>query len=92
MTGGFQMKKLAIAVVAASTLFGSAAYAQGVDIGIGPGGAGVRVDNGYHGYDRGRDHDRNFRRSRDETVIIKRDRHHDWRDHDRGRRVYIERD
>ena len=41
------MNKLTLVVVAAATLLGAgAASAQGVQFGIGPGGAGVRVDDG----------------------------------------------
>ena len=40
------MNKLTLAVVAAATLLGAgAASAQGVQFGIGPGGAGVGIEN-----------------------------------------------
>ena len=72
------MNKLALAVVAAATLFGTAAVsAQGVQFGIGPGG--VRVDDGYRG-DRDWRRDRDFRRSRNEVIVVQpdRDRRRDW--------------
>jgi hypothetical protein len=73
------MNKLALAVVAAATLFGTAAAsAQGVQFGIGPSGAGVRVDDGYRG-DRDWRRDREFRRSRNEVIVQPgRDRRRDW--------------
>ena len=74
------MIKLALVVVAAATLFGTAAAsAQGVQFGISPGGAGVRVDDGYRG-DRDWRRDREFRRSRNEVIVVQpdRDRHRDW--------------
>ncbi len=88
------MKKLGFIILAASLLTGTAAYSQSVGIGIGPGGAGVRIDDGRdRGYRRdGRDYrrDREIRRSRNETVIIQRPRRdRDW-DRRRGpKRVYI---
>ena len=86
------MNKLALVVVAAATLLGAgAASAQGVEFGIGPGGAGVRVDDGYHGYRGDRDwrRDRDFRRSRNEVIVVRpdRDRRRDW---DGGRSRYYE--
>jgi hypothetical protein len=86
------MNRLALVVVAAATLLGAgAASAQGVEFGIGPGGAGVRVDDGYRG-DRGdRDwrRDREFRRSRNEVIVVqpRQDRRRDW---DGGRSRYYE--
>jgi hypothetical protein len=86
------MNRLALVVVAAATLLGAgAASAQGVEFGIGPGGAGVRVDDGYRG-DRGdRDwrRDRDFRRSRNEVIVVQpgQDRRRDW---DGGRSRYYE--
>ena len=74
------MNKLTLAVVAAATLLGAgAASAQGVQFGIGPGGAGVRVDDGYRG-DRDWRRDREFRRSRNQVIIVQpdRDRRRDW--------------
>jgi hypothetical protein len=74
------MNKLALVVVAAAALFGaSAASAQGVQFGIGPSGAGVRVDDGYRG-DRDWRRDRDFRRSRNEVIVVQpdRDRRRDW--------------
>jgi hypothetical protein len=71
------MNKLALAVVAATTLFGTAAAsAQGVQFGS---GAGVRVDDGYRG-DRDWRRDRDFRRSRNEVIVVQpdRDRRRDW--------------
>jgi len=86
------MNKLALVVVAAATLLGAgAASAQGVEFGIGPGGAGVRVDDGYHGYRGDRDwrRDRDFRRSRNEVIVVQpgQDRRRDW---DGGRSRYYE--
>ena len=74
------MNKLTLAVVAAATLLGAgAASAQGVQFGIGPGGAGVRVDDGYRG-DRDWRRDQDFRRSRNEVIVVQpdRDRRRDW--------------
>jgi hypothetical protein len=76
-------------VVAAATLLGAgAASAQGVEFGIGPGGAGVRVDDGYRG-DREWRRDRDFRRSRNEVIVVQpgQGRRHDW---DRGRSRHYE--
>jgi hypothetical protein len=86
------MNRLALVVVAAATLLGAgAASAQGVEFGIGPGGAGVRVDDGYHGYRGDRDwrRDRDFRRSRNEVIVVQpgQDRR---RDSDGGRSRYYE--
>ena len=86
------MNKLALVVVAAATLLGAgAASAQGVEFGIGPGGAGVRVDDGYHGYRGDRDwrRDRDYRRSRNEVIVVQpgQDRRRDW---DGGRNRYYE--
>jgi len=86
------MNRLALVVVAAATLLGAgAASAQGVEFGIGPGGAGVRVDDGYHGYRGDRDwrRDRDFRRSRNEVIVVQpgQDRRPDW---DGGRSRYYE--
>ena len=86
------MNRLALVVVAAATLLGAgAASAQGVEFGIGPGGAGVRVDDGYHGYRGDRDwrRDRDYRRSRNEVIVIQpgQDRRRDW---DGGRSRYYE--
>jgi hypothetical protein len=86
------MNRLALVVVAAATLLGAgAASAQGVEFGIGPGGAGVRVDDGYHGYRGDRDwrRDRDFRRSRNEVIVVQpgQDRRRDW---DGGRSRYYE--
>ena len=77
------MNRLALVVVAAATLLGAgAASAQGVEFGIGSGGAGVRVDDGYHGYRGDRDwrRDRDFRRSRNEVIVVQpgQDRRRDW--------------
>jgi hypothetical protein len=77
------MNRLTLVVVAAATLLGvGAASAQGVEFGIGPGGAGVRVDDGYHGYRGDRDwrRDRDFRRSRNEVIVVQpgQDRRRDW--------------
>ena len=83
------MNKLALVVVAAATLLGAgAASAQGVEFGIGPGGAGVRVGDGYHG-DRDWRRDRDFRRSRNEVIVVQpgQDRRRDW---DGGRSRYYE--
>jgi len=64
------MNRLALVVVAAATLLGAgAASAQGVEFGIGPGGAGVRVDDGYRG-DRDWRRDRDFRRGRNEVIVV----------------------
>jgi hypothetical protein len=86
------MNRLALVVVAAATLLGAgAASAQGVEFGIGPGGAGVRVDDGYHGYRGDRDwrRDRDFRRGRNEVIVVQpgQDRRRDW---DGGRSRYYE--
>jgi hypothetical protein len=86
------MNRLTLVVVAAATLLGAgAASAQGVEFGIGPGGAGVRVDDGYHGYRGDRDwrRDRDFRRSRNEVIVVQpgQDRRRDW---DGGRSRYYE--
>jgi hypothetical protein len=86
------MNRLALVVVAAATLLGAgAASAQGVEFGIGPGGAGVRVDDGYHGYRGDRDwrRDRDFRRSRNDVIVVQpdQDRRRDW---DGGRNRYYE--
>jgi hypothetical protein len=86
------MNRLALVVVAAATLLGAgAASAQGVEFGIGPGGAGVRVDDGYHGYRGDRDwrRDRDYRRSRNEVIVVQpgQDRRRDW---DGGRSRYYE--
>ena len=86
------MNRLALVVVAAATLVGAgAASAQGVEFGIGPGGAGVRVDDGYHGYRGDRDwrRDRDFRRGRNEVIVVQpgQDRRRDW---DGGRSRYYE--
>ena len=86
------MNRLALVVVAAATLLGAgAASAQGVEFGIGPGGVGVRVDDGYHGYRGDRDwrRDRDFRRSRNEVIVVQpgQDRRRDW---DGGRSRYYE--
>jgi hypothetical protein len=83
------MNRLALGVVAAATLLGAgAASAQGVEFGIGPGGAGVRFDDGYHG-DRDWRRDRDFRRSRNEVIVVQsgQDRRRDW---DGGRSRYYE--
>jgi hypothetical protein len=75
--------------LAAATLLGAgAASAQGVEFGIGPGGAGVRADDGYHGYRDWR-RDRDFRRSRNEVIVVQpgQDRRRDW---DGGRSRYYE--
>jgi opacity protein-like surface antigen len=81
------MNRLSLVVVAAATLLGAgAASAQSVDFGIG--GAGVRVDDGYHGYRGDRDwrRDRDFRRSRGEVIVVQPGR----RDWDGGRSRYYE--
>ena len=83
------MNKLALVVVGAATLLGAgAASAQGVEFGIG--GAGVRVDDGYHGYRGDRDwrRDRDFR-NRNEVIVVQpsQDRRRDW---DGGRSRYYE--
>jgi hypothetical protein len=83
------MNKLALVMVAGATLLGAgAASAQGVEFGVGPGGAGVRVDDGYRG-DRDWRRDREFRRSRDQVIVVQpdRDRHRNW---DRRRNHYYE--
>jgi hypothetical protein len=83
------MNRLALVVVAAATLLGAgAASAQGVEFGIGPGGAGVRVDHGYRG-DRDWRRDRDFRRSRNEVIVVQpgQDRRRDWNG---GRSRYYE--
>jgi len=85
------MNRLSLVVVAAATLLGAgSASAQGVEFGIGP-GAGVRVDDGYHGYRGDRDwrRDRDFRRSRNEVIVVQpgQDRRRDW---DGGRSRYYE--
>lgn len=75
------MKKIALSVIAAATLFGTAA-ASAQSFEVSPGG--VRIDDGYRdgrGWDR--DRNRDFRRSRDEVIVIKRG--HD-RDRDGRRR------
>jgi hypothetical protein len=86
------MNKLTLVVVAAATLLGAgAASAQGVQFGIGPGGAGVRVDDGYRGYRGDRDwrRDQDFRRSRNEVVVQPdRDRRRHW---DRRNQYYEDR-
>jgi hypothetical protein len=86
------MNRLTLVVVAAATLLGAgAASAQGVEFGIGPGGAGVRVDDGYHGYRGDPDwrRDRDYRRSRNEVIVVQpgQDRRRDW---DGGRSRYYE--
>jgi len=86
------MNRLALVVVAAATLLGAgAASAQGVEFGIGNGGAGVRVDDGYHGYRGDRDwrRDRDFRRSRNQVIVVQpgQDRRRDWNG---GRNRYYE--
>ena len=86
------MNRISLVVVAAATLLGAgAASAQGVEFGVGPGGAGVRVDDGYHGYRGDRDwrRDRDFRRSRNEVIVVQpdQDRRRDW---DGGRSRYYE--
>jgi hypothetical protein len=86
------MNKIALVVVAAATLLGAgAASAQGVQFGIGPGGAGVRVDDGYRG-DRDWRQDREFRRSRNDVIVVQpdRDRRRDW--DGRRSRYYEDRD
>ena len=87
------MNKLTLVVVAAATLLGAgAASAQGVQFGIGPGGAGVRVDDGYRGYRGDRDwrRDQDFRRSRNEVIVVQpdRDRRRHW---DRRNQYYEDR-
>lgn len=85
------MNKFTLVVVAAVTLLGAgAASAQGVEFGVGPGGAGVSVDNGYRG-DRDWRRDRDFRRSRNQVIVVEpgRDRHRGW---DRQRNYYEDRD
>ena len=83
------MKKLALIGVALATLMSSAAMAQSVDIGVGPGGAGVYVHDGYRDGWR----EREYRRSRAEYRDDRRWRRHEWerRHHHHGDRVYIER-
>ena len=86
------MNRLALVVVSAATLLGAgAASAQGVEFGIGHGGAGVRVNDGYHGYRGDRDwrRDRDFRRSRNEVIVVQpgQDRRRDWNG---GRNRYYE--
>ena len=86
------MNKFALVAVAAATLLGAgAASAQGVEFGVGHGGAGVRVDDGYRGYRGDRDgyRDRDFRRSRNQIIVVQpdRDRHRNW-----DRRRYEDRD
>ena len=69
------MNKFSLIAVAAVTLLGAgAASAQGVEFGVGPNGAGVRVDDGYRGYDRHRYQDRDFRRSRNQVIVVQPDR------------------
>lgn len=86
------MKKFAFVVIAAASLAGSAAYAQGVSVGV-PGVGGVTVgDPGYRdGYRRDREYRRSYNRYDEDRVIVRRDRDRDW-DRRRGDRVYIERD
>jgi hypothetical protein len=87
------MKKIALLAVALATLggasfAGSSAMAQGIDIGVGPGGAGITVDDGYR---RGYRDRRGYVDSRNEyreERRYRRDRNWDRR---RGERVYIER-
>jgi hypothetical protein len=84
------MNKLTLVVVAAATLLGAgAASAQGVQFGVGPGGAGVRVDDGYRG-DRDWRRDQDFRRSRNEVIVVQpdRDRRRHW---DRRNQYYEDR-
>ena len=84
------MNKLTLVVVAAATLLGAgAASAQGVQFGIGPGGAGVRVDDGYRG-ERDWRRDQDFRRSRNEVIVVQpdRDRRRHW---DRRNQYYEDR-
>jgi hypothetical protein len=86
------MNKFSLVMVAAITLLGAgAASAQGVEFGVGPSGAGVRVDDGYRG-DRDWHRDRDFRRSRNQVIVVQpdRDRHRDW-DHRRNQN-YQDRD
>jgi hypothetical protein len=67
-------KSFLVAMVAAATMFGSAAHAQSFGVGVGPAGVGVSVDDGPRARFRDRDdyYDRrDWRRSRNETVIIK---------------------
>ena len=73
------MKKLILALVAASAVSATAASAQGIQVGPG----GVRVDPGYdrRDYDRGWDRDRGERRWREgrrggggcRTIIVKKE-------------------
>ena len=84
------MNKVTLVVVAAATLLGAgAASAQGVQFGIGPGGAGVRVDDGYRG-ERDWRRDQDFRRSRNEVIVVQpdRDRRRHW---DRRNQYYEDR-
>jgi len=64
---------------------------KALSLALGPGGAGVRVDDGYHGYRGDRDwrRDRDFRRSRNEVIVVPpgQDRRRDW---DFGRSRYYE--
>lgn len=91
------MKLLSMAI-AGATLLGSVAIgtvgasAQGVGVGVGPGGVFVGTDNGYRGddrYDRRdlRDSRAYYRDRDDETVVIKKKRYREPR-----REVIIERD
>ena len=72
------MKKYAILIFGAAAMFYSASVsAQGLSVGVGPGGAGVRIDDGYgrdRGYREGRRYGRSreYRRGRNEVVVIKR--------------------
>ena len=72
------MKRFAILLCGAAALFYSgAASAQGFSVGVGPGGAGVRIDDGYRGdrgYREGRRYGRSreYRRGRNEVVVVKR--------------------
>ena len=88
------MKTFAVMGIAAAAFIsigsmGSVAQAQDVGIGVGPGGIGVHVDDGYHHGWR----EREYRRQRAEYRDYRRrewERRH-WRHRDRDR-VYIERD
>jgi len=72
------MKRIAILVFGAATLFYSGAVsAQGLSVGVGAGGAGIRIDDGYgrdRGYREGRRYSRprEYRRGRNEVVVIKK--------------------
>jgi hypothetical protein len=86
--------KLALAVIAAAALIGTALPASADEVGIGVGPAGVTIGEGHRDRDVVRERevvrDRDNHRDRD-TVIIRRGDHDRDIDHDR-RRVIVDHD